>query len=393
MNSKNKIALKRELATTRNIGVTCGGALNFVSSGWSGGYAWTSRTVDGIDASDFLVTFAVSGGIFGVLFMLMRVGIKVLPLLSRETRKLAVPIWLLLSAIGATVSISTSLMFLAQPRAEYEYFKSLLVEVTEDAESIIEGHARADNLQAVAQSVESVATPMLDNETQTGSVCSVGRGKGECASILESILSTSRKTNDLIVSARSDATPHIQRIRTSLDDVRRLASNEDLALDERARRMKVAIEAMRIAADELAAVIPISAIETLADTLSQEWEQAGIGQVGATRIKSAFFPKAGQLRAALGDIRELTDRQIDAFHEPSPYEVLSAEFESILPLAALATLLDLIPIGMVLILLVATVRNEDSEPSDHEQPEANASAEPSVARIYAHPPDWPRNAN
>jgi hypothetical protein len=325
-------------------------------------YIYNHLSTDGTDLSDIIATLIFGIIWFSVVRYLTTIGIKGLPNHSSKKLKTTFPAWFGFMACVTLVSIWLTLSYLGLSTAQTEYLNKNTQKTNEIASLTIKAQRQAEGLEAPLLSADNTAEDLLVNEQSSGAVCSVGKGRGECANIISGLHTVAVSTRNQIVQSKASAAPHIRRIEEYQDQLRRLANDKDMTFKERVEKMKQAMALLIEEIETLKRIIPIPALQNVIEAFSREFKTAGIGDIGANRLNSKFRPIADQLRREIGNLKEASNRQIKPISNLSNYEIISKGINAIVPLLAIAIVLGASPMFFCLYLLVSGWEDDPETP-------------------------------
>ena len=127
-------------------------------------YILESRSVDGTNLTDYLLTFGFLFIWIWAIRALAKFGLDVLPHAPKNKRGRVLPLWFAGMTLTACISIYMSSSFLGLGIAIEDYFSSKIQEINSKASSMIEAQRKANSLQVIFQSSETSANVLYEME-------------------------------------------------------------------------------------------------------------------------------------------------------------------------------------------------------------------------------------
>ncbi|MEM8986100.1 MAG: hypothetical protein AAGC95_05190 [Pseudomonadota bacterium] len=336
-----------------------GGILALFSAYLTGSYIFRGVTADGISGTDYIIGIGCGAGCLAVLVAYHYIGTHVLPNLPKGQR--AGPIAVFVVTAFLIFGLSTTSNFLEVTRAPVEMAEqNRLRETAQERYSQSAKAARELEVTIpIVRAARENADGLLEDELRRGAVCGRGAGLGECASQTRALSSTLADAEATLVNIVAVTTRLTRRGADILDDIGRISAHEDLSWIERDAAIKRRLEDLSLVTDEINQALPVSAVVGVADAMQKPWAQVGFTPEGAARMTGTFAPIASRLIENTRDLRAIKYRAPVDLTPKTGMSAAMAHMDKVGVQAALALLLDTLPLFAILILVVVQWQRQD----------------------------------
>ena len=332
------------------------------------GFVGSSIFKDGKQLVDFGLMFAIGVVMFLGLKTLYNYGHDVLPDMQRYKREKIMPAYLAALALTTAVSVSSSAAWVAYPGAAVAQLERQTTEVMDTANRVVAAQRAAESADIALKTTKAQLVAGAESEIGRGAFCgSLRPGRGRCSSVLQSAAVAVNTGQEGLLQAKAQASPTIERILTSQENIRRAMENTDLNYSDRLSAINQEISLLKVYVRRLQGLLPMASVESLSQTLGQEWEAVGLSAVGARKLRNIVNEPSRSLRMLMVDLEEAASLEVASVKQGNPFEVIAEEAGSVFPLIMLAALPDLISLMIIMAAFVA--RNEDED--EDEEPSAS----------------------
>lgn len=339
-----------------------GSVLAGFSAYLSGAYIFEGLSADGLGFGDYVMGIGSGLACFGLLASYHYVGTHVLPFLKRGTR--AVPVAAFLASAALVFSLSTTSNFLQVTRGPVRVAEQN--RVLEDGQAHYLQSAKAareiEVLIPIVRAARETTRGLYKDEYNYGAICLRGAGKGRCAAELAALATQLASIESALIDSAATTTRLTRRGEDILSDIQRLRSSADYSWAEKDAKIRLRLDDLGRITDEINQSLPVSGVEGIVDAFRKPWLQIGFSPEGAAKMTGTFSPLASRLSENTVELRGVRHRRVVDTSQRVGIRAAIAHMDKVGVQAALALMIDTLPLLAILILLLVQWGHDDNRP-------------------------------
>lgn len=332
--------------------------------------AWTVFTSVGTFAEAFsrtgmnLVKVVTVAGLGVVLYLCIRrlyaYGVTVLPFLALKKREAITGIYAGLVLLVATISMGTSVPFVAGKAAQEADTKSIVAEFNDPVNDMLGTKIFA--AQSFFNTISNQLKAYRMAEIERGLFSGTRQpGEGVHTDILDSLIEMSDRAQTVVIEMHGRAKPVAEAIEESQEAIRKVFANDRLAYPEKIKLITEHLQAIKAGAAEFVNLLPIDSLETAVALYAQDFDSVGITDEAAVKLERLLHPAAQSLRSDLLTLRETAMIDFPHLEVDNPYAVIIRQWEAVWILILVAIAPDVISLMLLLVIFISDKRDEDDE--------------------------------
>ena len=307
------------------------------------------------------------------------IALRHIPSLPPEQRRKAKAAFVAAYGALALVLASAAASVLAAPAGERAHIEHVVSDMKSSTESRRRAASTIQNRASALTDCIDVATAMSGQESATGAFSREGGDVGRVAITLANIASGCSTARDAVFSSRAHLARSFARADRVLIDIRRVVDSD---IDRRAKMV-----AVRKAVDEWQRImrgvndaLAVEAMQSVSDAIRKDWNAAGLPASAANAITQNFDGLADALLEELDDIAALKTQPLPSLPVVSNIAYLGMYPDATMGALAIGALIELIPLGGILLGMSIMERSIAMQETPEPQPAPTRKPRPAVRR-------------